>query len=173
LALLLDFGADPNERDEYGDTPLAYAAGRGQVEAMRYLIARGAKVRAHGSPLVEAAYAGKIEAMRLLISLGADVNRPDEWGICPLHAAVYHPPAVQFLLEAGADQNIAGMDGNTALHYAASYNQLESARLLLEHGADPSRKNLKGEMPYQAAERHSRAKSTPSLVELLEPGASH
>jgi ankyrin repeat protein len=44
-ALLLDRGADVDERTEDGDTPLTYAVMRGHVDFVRLLVARGADVR--------------------------------------------------------------------------------------------------------------------------------
>ena len=50
--------------------------------------------------------------------------------------AIEHPQALQFLLEQGSDPETRNPFGKTPLMYAAQYNQLESARLLLEAGAD-------------------------------------
>lgn len=50
--------------------------------------------------------------------------------------AIEHPQALSFLLEQGVDPDQRNPFGKTPLMYAAQYNQLESARLLLAAGAD-------------------------------------
>jgi hypothetical protein len=55
-----------------------------------------------------------------------------------LSLAVEYPAAMRLLLKHGADPNTPNEFGKTPLMYAAQYNQLESARLLLEAGANPN-----------------------------------
>jgi ankyrin repeat protein len=52
--------------------------------------------------------------------------------------AVEYPAAVRLLLAKGAQPDIPNDFGKTPLMYAAQYNQLESARLLLDAGANPN-----------------------------------
>ena len=110
-------GADVNERNVNGDTPLRIA------------------VRFHNSEIV-----------RELIKAGADVHARDEWGQTPLHNAtdkrVYGGGGyrvVKELLEAGANPNARDKWGRSPLHYAArnTYNE-DVIKLLLEAGADPN-----------------------------------
>ena len=46
-----------------------------------------------------------------------------------------HPQIVQFLLQSGADKDLAGKDGTTTLMVTSQYGHLEVARCLLESGA--------------------------------------
>ena len=55
-----------------------------------------------------------------------------------LNAAVEYPEALQYLLARGLDPNAGNGFGKTPLMYAAQYDQLESARLLLKAGALPN-----------------------------------
>lgn len=55
-----------------------------------------------------------------------------------LDSAVMYPEALRYLLEKGANPNWTNEFGKTALMYAAQYNQLESASILIAHGADPN-----------------------------------
>lgn len=45
------------------------------------------------------------------------------------------------LLKSGAGPNIATHDGNTPVHVAAKYGNLQTLLLLLEDGGDPQYKN--------------------------------
>lgn len=55
-----------------------------------------------------------------------------------LFYALEHPRLVKLLLAHGADPNESNHFGKTALMYAAQFNLLETARLLLRAGADPN-----------------------------------
>lgn len=48
------------------------------------------------------------------------------------------------LLKSGAGPNIATHDGNTPVHVAAKYGNLQTLLLLLEDGGDPQYKNKVG-----------------------------
>jgi hypothetical protein len=67
---LLNSGADVNQQDEHGWTPLNWAAGRGDVAVINLLLERGADVlkvgRDQRSPYRVALAAGRLEAARLL-----------------------------------------------------------------------------------------------------------
>lgn len=82
------------------------------------------------------------------------VNVPDpEMQVQPLAWATMHgnSDAARLLLDAGADANGRNGDGSTAVHGAVFTGQPEILKLLLERGADPVAKNLRGELPAQAA----------------------
>ncbi|MBF0295174.1 MAG: ankyrin repeat domain-containing protein [Magnetococcales bacterium] len=55
-----------------------------------------------------------------------------------LNVAISYPDAIDYLLKKGADPEAANEFGKTPLMYAAQYNQVESAKLLLEAGANPN-----------------------------------
>jgi hypothetical protein len=55
-----------------------------------------------------------------------------------LNVAVEYPQALIYLLERGFDPNIGNAFGKTPLMYAAQYNQLKSAEILLKAGANPN-----------------------------------
>jgi serine/threonine-protein phosphatase 6 regulatory ankyrin repeat subunit A/serine/threonine-protein phosphatase 6 regulatory ankyrin repeat subunit B len=172
MLVLLEFGADPLGRHALvGSTPLTCAAARGSLNAMRLLISRGADPKSDAMALVRAAFRGQVEAIQLLLKHGADANRPTSYGFYPLHAAAMHPPAAKLLLEAGADPNVVYEDGGTPLHYAASAGNVASVKVLVQHGADRSRKNKRGLTPYQVAASMRRSWQTPAfeLLALLKP----
>jgi hypothetical protein len=81
VRMLLDHRADPNMGDGWYECPLAAAAGANNVDAMRLLITRGARVNdrsgdggSGSSALWRAAMDGQTAAVRFLLAHGADPN---------------------------------------------------------------------------------------------------
>lgn len=72
------------------------------------------------------------EVENLLVNL--DSRKPESI----LTYAIEHPNLLKYLLERGAPPNIGNEFGKTPLMYAAQFNQLESAKLLLAYGANPN-----------------------------------
>ena len=108
---------------------------------------------------------GSEEWIRWAVAHGANVNGPrnDGW---PLNHQAGHGrmKGVATLLELGADPNPQDEQGNTPMHRLAQRGTgREFARLLLEHGADLSIKNVKGETPLDLA---AKAKQ-PALLNFL------
>ncbi|HEV7934038.1 MAG TPA: ankyrin repeat domain-containing protein [Actinomadura sp.] len=93
LRELLAQGADPNQTDEDGFTPLHLACQEWSVDAVRELLAAGAAVDAATeggyTPLILASFraAGRDEVIELLRLAGADLSRADVHGHTPLDIA--------------------------------------------------------------------------------------
>jgi ankyrin repeat protein len=77
-------GVDVNAKEQFGMTPLHYAARSGHKEIVELLIAEGADVNAKDgdgfTPLHPAAYMGQKEIVELLIAKGADMNAKTDGG---------------------------------------------------------------------------------------------
>ena len=84
LNLLLEFGANPNETDGLGNSPLMHACALNNSYAVERLIAAGAQVdwaNQQGlTPLMRAAQAGAIGAIRTLLEHGALIDLTDYTG---------------------------------------------------------------------------------------------
>ena len=83
-------GADPNEPDTIGLTPMGWAAAVGGVTAAEALMRHGADVRAkapdRSTALHTAALFGNTDMVKFLIEAGADVNAETVLGDTPLSA---------------------------------------------------------------------------------------
>ena len=86
-------GANPDLRDDSGETPLHKAARLGHLRAVKCLLAHEADVNARDNmgmtPLHWAAFSGKLEIVETLIEYFADVDARDYFtgGISPREAA--------------------------------------------------------------------------------------
>ena len=113
IELLVQAGADVNERTRDGTTPLHAAAG------------------GNSNPAV----------IELLVRLGADVNALDKAGNTPLHYAARNnrnPEVIEALLDAGADPGIEDSQYCLPANYAADNESIKdsSARWRLEEARD-------------------------------------
>ncbi len=124
--------------------------------------------QAPGTPLAEAAHRGDIAAMKALVADGADPNEYDATGQTALHWAargghqlgphrckgedVPRPDIVSALIDLGADPNAVdrrrsipgGSSGWTPLHVALHHEQFKTASRLLERGANANIRTSQG-----------------------------
>ena len=151
--LLLNRGADIEQRDRWGATPLSYAASGKSVAMIELLTAAGADVdgadNCRWTPLFYAAGGGREAQVAALLRAGANVQGT---GLrAPLHYAVGRDcnsttgshksllGAMRLLLDAGADVNVrAKEDESSAFEAAVERANVPAVQLLLSYGADPA-----------------------------------
>jgi ankyrin repeat protein len=126
-------------------TPVADAAMRGDLAAVRALVARGENVNAaQGDGMTAlhwAAERGDLAMTEVLLKARASVTATTRNGAyTPLHLAARggHGAIVAALLDAGADPNQFTATGVTALHLAAGAGSVEGIEALVKKGADPN-----------------------------------
>lgn len=135
----LDAGAGVDESDGWA-TPLWYAARRGQEDAAKLLIARGADAnlatKTSGPPLLGAIERKNCILVKLLIANGADPN-----AALATNSALYLAArsgcleCVKALVDAGAEVNALNKDREPPIHAAKLIGLKEIAGYLAEHGA--------------------------------------
>jgi ankyrin repeat protein len=160
LRTLVRSAADANAKDAEGDPPLMIAAASGSLDAMRLLLDRGADVNgrnAFGSTALIWA-AGERPKVELLLARGADVNAAAKTGRTALFVAAMDEnggPVVRLLLSKGASLTTKDAFGNTLLTAAAVGNDLDTMRLALDAGVDPSASGVTGVTPLFVSAYHA------------------
>ena len=109
VKMLIENGADVNSEDEFGKTPLFYAADLNSLPIAQVLVANG-----------------------------VDVNHVSSNGETALHSAGSKGgcDVLKFLLDHGADRNVQSRSRNTPFSFSVTYKHTECVRALLEAGAD-------------------------------------
>ena len=133
VRLLVDAGADVNARSKQGMTPLVIAASNaGSIEIVRYLLAKGADIKARAGDEAPAQAAedrsGGMPHSRRSGGEGGQALRAA--------AAANDLEMVRFLAEKGSDVDAATSRGDTALQFAAGAGNLAMVKLLLAKGAN-------------------------------------
>jgi ankyrin repeat protein len=146
-----------------GCTAISHAAANGDVRMIDMLVDCGADVDANsalGTPLQWAAMADQPEAVRRLLQCGADPNlralqKQGEDRNLPspvvVSASMNQTQICKFMLDGGANATLCDMDGTTSLHHAAENGNKDLVFALLENGADPFAKDVRGQTPIDVA----------------------
>lgn len=134
---LIDLGANPNQQDAQGFTPLFFAANALIAQTLIEAKANVNSVDIHGStPLF---YENDPEIIKVLIAHGASLTHLNNYGQNALafHAENDDIPAIDALLKAGAAINQYNEDGLTALDLALDDITIASETIdfLIQHGA--------------------------------------
>ena len=159
IRLLIDVGAHTVSRHR-GILPLHLAAYFGFVEGVELLIAAGADVTAkteeQSTPLHAATRRAKLALIKILISHGAAINAADARGMTALQCLLDRDPdlfgvtgvpqAMEVLLNSGANTT-ATASSLPPLHLAIINISSAAAIMLVDHGADVTGTDSKGNTP--------------------------
>nr|XP_044993283.1 ankyrin repeat and SOCS box protein 3 isoform X5 [Jaculus jaculus] len=143
--ILLEAGADPNERTLEETTPLFLAVENGQMDVIRLLLRHGASVNGSHSmcgwnSLHQASFQENAEIIKLLLKKGVQKECQDDFGITPLFVAAQYGKleSLSTLISSGANVNCQALDKATPLFIAAQEGHTKCVELLLSSGADPN-----------------------------------
>lgn len=134
LKILLSKVVDVDSQSDAG-TPLIWAAGHGQPEAVKVLLEHHANPNAETddniTPLLSTVAAGSLPCLELLIQAGAKVNI-SVGGVTPLHIAADNGSLeiINCLLKAGADPNVTDEDGLKPIQVAAARGNRGAVEIL-------------------------------------------
>jgi ankyrin repeat protein len=177
LKLLATKGANLNAGKD-GYTPLMAATRGGDLDTIRFLIERGADVKARTRSGYTALYGAAVwpesaPIVALLLEHGANPNEQVETSgsasdlfTAAMAAAVRgDADSVELLLASGADANAQGGDfARTALLGAATSGSRQTVRLLLAKGANVNARDGLGNTPL----RWARRRADTEVAKLLE-----
>ena len=168
-----------NTQNNFGLSPLHYAAAGGHEEALELLLEQGAEINATSNqgltPLFMAARTGRSEVVELLSKRrGINMERGDEMNHSPLFIAVMngHIPVFETLLKSGADIHSKNKHGLTPLHATSKQGNLKAASALLEalkkENSNINERDNAGNTPLHYA---TQAGKKELVEELLNAGA--
>ncbi|CAM1506188.1 Fc.00g058290.m01.CDS01 [Cosmosporella sp. VM-42] len=183
VRLLLLFGADPNDCDRDGITPLFAAVEKSFLAGAVPLLKYGADPNFaltpdHETPLAAAAIANKVNFAHLLLIYGGNTNHQTAKGDTLLLSAINKKTPKKFIdliLDYGADPDDKSKEGKTALFEAIQCSRVDIVSSLLEHGANPNLpgpKHMLWPATYQSAclqvllNHGADYKKTPGIMEL-------
>ncbi|KAH7324188.1 ankyrin repeat-containing domain protein [Stachybotrys elegans] len=141
---LWDARVDNELYQEDVNNALYHATDEQQESIVRLLLERcsadaNATGEEYGNALTAAAHDGTMPIIKMLLQHGADLSAPEGY---PLHTAAAngHTAIVSLFLDMGADPNsfTSHCTGGTALQEACIAGNTDTARVLLERGANPN-----------------------------------
>jgi len=152
---LIHQGAEVNERDKTGNTPMVYAK---TAPLIQLLLWNGARIQQTGlnvflgdnKPFLKAIEQQDVVTVKDLLQRGmADVNAKLDHDQTPLHKAaiVGNPTIALLLIRGGSSLEAKDDEGYTSLHSAAEHGSERVVVVLLQEGADANAKAAEGNTP--------------------------
>ncbi|KAI9678754.1 MAG: hypothetical protein M1817_005811 [Caeruleum heppii] len=141
LKWLLDHGADPNRRGDWGEVALDFAANAATIPVMSLLLDAGAQIKQSNALHAATRRPDGLPMMDYLLSRGADIDALE----------LQHVPD---FFDRNEGRNRWGQSRSTALHQAVRMTDLERIRFLLDKGANRQVGNYGGASPARCAEHY-------------------
>lgn len=119
--LLIKSGANPNTKDNYGNTPLHTIS-----------------------------YHNRLKTAKVLLDAGANPNATNLNFQTPLYAAAKHisPRMASLLIRHGAKVNVTDSTLTTPLHISVQFDRISTIQYLISQGADLTAKDKLGQIPF-------------------------
>lgn len=156
--LLWKKGFNLDALDQMDRTPLHKACQKGNVDFVKFLLEKGAKVDLYDdyereTALHFASENGHFECVELLLKSGAEVNETDKVDRTALHWACEggHLECVELLLNSKAQIDLKDNQDKTALNLASEKGNEKVVKLLLLRDCDVQSSNDRGSTALQLA----------------------
>ncbi len=154
-------GADINQRNCIGWTPLMYVVMNGSEDIVKYLCEKNANLNVLSlyslySAISLAVALNQPSCLKILIESGADINGTNYNGWTPLMYAARNgfDDIIKLLCKNNADLNIQGPELDTAVTLAAEYNKLSCIKILIGSGAKINHRGSDGCTPLMHAAKN-------------------
>jgi len=136
INLLLEKGADIENKNENGDNTLHLACCYDNLDVVKFLLEKGANIEAknnkYGTPLHLACGNDNLEVVKFLLEKGANIESKDKYDYTPLHyASMCNFEVVKLLVEKGANIVSKNNKDEIPLHLASFCGNLNIVKLLL------------------------------------------
>lgn len=180
LEILLKHGIDPNSSNDKGKFLLHIACKNQCIETIQVLLNAGANIHNTdldgNTPLHILCLKNQkqtIDLISFLLKSGADISALNYRMRTPFFISSIQrdnqyrnqtEPILKYLLSQGAEIDVQDIDGYTPLYYAVRRDDTENIKFLIKNGANPNKKNEKGESPYQLAKE----KKNQNLIHIIE-----
>lgn len=174
VEILLENGADPDQKCEKEQTPLIAANREGNSDVVRVLLEAGANVNActsHGTVAIHHAVwfdkpSRNDACLRSLLEYSPDLKMVDKDGDTALHCVRETTPVLlmKLLINAGADPNVINNAGHTALAMAILADNFSVAEYLVSKRVQIDRGTSADGGPIHLACRKANLKYVKMLV---------
>lgn len=160
--------ADVNSRDKTGRSPLYWALQYKHPKLARLLLSHGARVNEDNidgwTPLIQAARLDAKELVWSIVTRGPDINAVDKDRKSALDYAILNrsKDVIWLLLSHSTD---LGIHGSRLLHSAMEHDDLSTAWLLCQHGADLDPPDADGLPPLHKACRDGNLRHVQFLLD--------
>ncbi len=165
---LIGLGADVQAQDKNGATALILAATEGHAEVVRVLLNRGANVAAKdhdgGTALLNAVFFGYREAAAELLKYKQGIEAIDLNEAVLIAAGMGHIDILKDMLQNQVNVNVIGRNNRTPLMAAVKFGRVDTVRLLVDNGSDPTPKDNDGSTALIVA----RDAGNKEIIEIVE-----
>ncbi|KAL8670031.1 MAG: hypothetical protein Q9168_005406 [Polycauliona sp. 1 TL-2023] len=172
ILILLDHGADIENRTSKGDTALIQAIKHKSLTVAELLVQRGANVMVRGfnqhTPFQRVWWRSPIPFLKYLIAAGTLLERRHLFEESPLTESIAENKDLQtirWLFETALSDSDRALIPSTALYLAVEWGSLYWVEALLDCGADVNQKNGNGSTALHDACRHGDHAIINSLVQ--------
>lgn len=170
--LLVAHGADVNLCQRNGESALANAANRGNVELVAFFLEHGADpnlTKSYGTAL---SMANGVAVMKMLLEYGADPNIPDSDGDLPIIGSIdtRNLDEIELLINYGTDMTRPNRQGETPIDRAKRKGIYDAVIELIRDAEAPSERD-ESEQPSRDDDRIDRKDRPGTILFSVQPDA--